>query len=156
MKARYLDCLPTSKNLPAAKYLLFATVVLFSACNILKDGSNVIQVSLDEPFELRLGDVASFAEDTEITFESISDSRCPQDVVCIVAGQVDAVFGIETPNSRDTLQFSGYLHPDSDKSIERTWENYLITLDRIDPYPISTETQNSKVATLRVHAIPEE
>jgi hypothetical protein len=58
--------------------------------------------TLDEPIQLAPGEWAHFkAEDLEIKFDGVAeDSRCPNDVVCVWAGEVVARFTLRR-NSRN-------------------------------------------------------
>ncbi len=43
---------------------------------------------IGEPFELRVGRTAELADDVSVRFMEVSsDSRCPMDAVCVVAGE---------------------------------------------------------------------
>lgn len=83
-----------------------------------------MNVSVETPFELKVGQTASI-EGHEFTFSQVrSDSRCPKDAQCIWAGEVTIVL---TPQDEPGLTFSpvylstnssdiSYLFPDNTNS----------------------------------------
>jgi hypothetical protein len=92
-------------------------------------------VSLDQPFELRVGRSATVAgEGLTVSFQGVpSDSRCPTSVQCVWAG--DAV--VQVVLSKDGKAFGAELHTTLDpKSVD--YLNYNVALVSLDPYPSST------------------
>jgi hypothetical protein len=61
----------------------------------------------------------------------LSDSRCASDVQCITAGRVVVMINMEGPGGSSVDQI------EEGKTV--TSGNLAITLDKVDPYPISTK-----------------
>jgi hypothetical protein len=92
-------------------------------------------VTLDQPFELRVGRSATVAgEGLTVSFQGVpSDSRCPTNVQCVWAG--DAV--VQVVLSKDGKAFGAELHTNLDpKSVD--YLNYNVALVSLAPYPSST------------------
>ncbi len=89
---------------------------------VLPTGSNTIVMKLNE--KRMIGE-------TEIeTLKVLEDSRCPSDVQCIQAGKVTLYLKIFSPMGESVMSI------DEGKSI--TTENLKITLEKVFPYPVST------------------
>ena len=89
-------------------------------------------VSLDQPFELRVGRSATVAgEGLTVSFQAVpSDSRCPTGVQCVWAG--NAV--VQVVLSKDGKAFGAELNT----SLEPTsvdYLNYNVALVSLAPYP---------------------
>jgi hypothetical protein len=83
-----------------------------------------------ETVELGNGDLA-------LTFEKVeSDSRCPKDVLCVVAGKADVVFTVRSSSQERTLLFE--VPPDG--SDTKGEGNYTITVESLEPQTQSGET----------------
>lgn len=75
--------------------LIFITLVILSGCE---------KIQLGEPYDCRIG--TNYLLDNSLVFsiDSIRDYRCPKDVVCIWAGDVDLYFNININLTRtDTI-----------------------------------------------------
>lgn len=86
---------------------------------------------LDEPFQLKVGQTASFADGFTVTFVSVpNDSRCPIGVSCVWAGNATVILksgdGIDTLN---TISPSPILRG-----------QYTIKMDSLTPYPVYRNT----------------
>ncbi|MDB4881025.1 MAG: hypothetical protein JWL60_2471 [Gemmatimonadetes bacterium] len=97
---------------------------------------------------LRVGEAARIAgTGLRITVESIEDSRCPQDVTCVTAGDARVIVGIAGQGQprRDTLFVTAA--PRSSRLDDR-----VLTLVDVRPYPRSREPDGrlDRVAVLRV------
>jgi hypothetical protein len=68
-----------------------------------------------------------------IHLQNVTDSRCPSDVTCIWAGQVNATLVVQGPTSKDTITVS--MSPG--KSSATPFDNYSIQLVDVKPYPKS-------------------
>jgi hypothetical protein len=93
-------------------------------------------VSLDQPFELRVGRSATVAgEGLTVSFEAVpSDSRCPTNVQCVWAG--DAV--VQVVLSKDGKAFGAELHTNLEpKSVD--YLNYNVALVSLAPYPSAND-----------------
>ena len=74
--------------------IIFASIIL-SACE---------KIQVGEPFNCKVGTKYLIENQVVFTIDSISDYRCPKDVVCIWAGDVDLYFDININLVRtDTL-----------------------------------------------------
>ncbi len=130
--------------------ILIGILLLLSSCSIFDGRDDTIPVRLNEPFELGYANTAILEQDIRITLDSVSDGRCPSDVVCFWEGRFDVVLALETPSKRDTLLFRGFLGDTGDRSIDRAYSDYVISLSRLDPYPRTTRRNPMHVVTLRV------
>jgi len=74
------------------KYLLLLLLILLSSCSIKESvDDNIIQVSPEIPFELKVGKTAEI-EGHQFTFKEVSsDSRCPANALCIWEGEATIV-----------------------------------------------------------------
>ncbi len=93
-------------------------------------------VSLDQPFELRVGETVTVSgEQLTVKLESVpSDSRCPTSVTCIWAGNAVArVTLTKTGQSPQTFDLNTNLDPKS-----ATYGAYQIDFTALTPYPSST------------------
>ena len=85
----------------------------------------------DKQITIKLGQTIH-ADDLELSFYNIDDSRCLSDVTCVWEGQVTAMIHIQNQTHQHSEQFtpgytSDYITP------------HKITLVDVSPYPISTE-----------------
>lgn len=89
-------------------------------------------VSLDQPFELRVGRSATVAgEGLTVSFEAVpSDSRCPTGVQCVWAG--NAV--VQVVLSKDGKAFGAELNTNLDPT-SVDYLNYNVRLVSLAPYP---------------------
>lgn len=75
--------------------MLFNILGLFTGCN---------KIQLGEPFECRVGINYLLTPTLSFSVDSINDYRCPEDVVCIWAGDVNLHARIRSGfNETDTL-----------------------------------------------------
>ncbi len=131
-------------------FLLLAALVMAPACNFLQDSTNDdVIVSLDEAFQLSVGDTGILGNELQITFQKLtSDSRCPLDVQCVWEGEIEAAFLVATSNASDTIVFKGFLGNDEDGVLQQLVDTYGIELQRVDPYPTQQNGNSAKTATL--------
>jgi hypothetical protein len=92
------------------------------------------RVPRGEPFDLRIGESALTTDDVGIKFDTVrSDSRCPMDAICVRAGEAVIALTIsrvgEIPAGRE-------LDTTPARS-SATFQNVLITLRELQPYPRS-------------------
>ena len=64
---------------------VFLVFLLFSGCE---------KIQIGEPFNCRIGTKYLLENNIIFSIDSISDYRCPKDVVCIWSGDVDLFFDI--------------------------------------------------------------
>lgn len=128
-------------------------IAFFSSC------SDQLQSIKGTQQSKRLGEEASLKETAEAYYAlengdtinlkviKIEDSRCPEDVVCIWAGQARVSFqindlealyqlclGAESESCTNTLEFTN------------NGQNYLIKLVEVTPYPNTTRSDDIKTA----------
>lgn len=89
-------------------------------------------VSLDQPFELRVGRSATVAgEGLTVSFQAVpSDSRCPTGVQCVWAG--NAV--VQVVLSKDGKAFGAELNTNQEPT-SVAYLNYNVALVSLAPYP---------------------
>ena len=92
-------------------------------------------VTLDQPFELRVGRSATVAgEGLTVSFEAVpSDSRCPTGVQCVWAG--NAV--VQVVLSKDGKAFGAELNTNLEPT-SVDYLNYNVALVSLAPYPTSS------------------
>jgi len=66
--------------------LVFLVFILFSGCD---------KIQIGEPFTCKIGTKYLLENSIVFTIDSISDYRCPKDVICIWGGDVDLYFNID-------------------------------------------------------------
>lgn len=108
--------------------------------------------ALNDEFILAPGQTA-LVKDTEvrITFDRVSeDSRCPTDVTCIWEG--DAVVVLRVKAAADEATREVHTQGDPPRSRRAPAGDYVVTLVRLDPAPLSTAPVAASAyrATLRV------
>ena len=116
------------------KYLLFATLLisLGATCNNnVPAADNSFQ--LDTVFELQPGETRTLKDtDFSLTFDRIGeDSRCPEGVTCVWAGQVVAQM---TSSSGPLVMTMTGKEP-----IAQTVNGYRVELLEVNPYPKNEE-----------------
>jgi hypothetical protein len=130
--------------LAAAGMALVLLVLASSACSKSSTASTRSsttpppgEVSLGREFTLSVGQNATVAgEDLGIKFvEVVSDSRCPQGVTCIWAGEVSCLVEVakgSAGTSRIVLTQSG-----ADGQTFRPFLDGYETMFRVEPYPVA-------------------
>ena len=107
-------------------------------------------VNLGQPFALDVGQSATVRnEGLTVTFDGVdADSRCPSDVTCFWEGDAEVAVTISKPGF---TPLSTVLHTSlTPQSV--SYNGYTVTLNDLDPYPVSTSTidPNDYVATFTV------
>ena len=112
-----------------------------------------IDVALDQPFALSLGQTAQLPDNAlSVTFDQITeDSRCPLDVMCAWSGVARIQLVIETPaQGAQTYAMGGatdqygVVHPSQNDRVGPTslWtDGYQIDLKSVTPYPAHASAQ---------------
>ena len=142
-----------SKGLLVHCIVLLAILVTTPACNLLQDSqSDDVVITLDQPFELFIGETGRLGNELQLTFETLNgDSRCPLDVQCIWEGEVDAAFKLITTSESITVPYKGFVGLSDDTILLHVVERYGIQLQRLDPYPrVDAQLDVDKSATLIV------
>lgn len=127
------------------KYILLIlpiVIVLLSGCA----GQPEINASLGEQFSLVIGQGASISgENLEVRFiEVIGDSRCPQEVTCIWAGEASCL--IEITYSGSTFP-KVLTQPGLSEPPQSDFQDYVIAFD-LQPYPkagVKTENKDYRL-----------
>lgn len=143
--------------------LLIILLLLFSftACLDPHEAPGKANQTGDEnSFEVKKGESLSHSEfPLQLSLLNIEDSRCPQDVQCIHAGEVSTLVLV---NSRQNplqyleqtlclgcqeVQDSIFFEMDSDK--------YLLILKNVSPYPVMSQPQavKSNTAELEIQRV---
>ena len=108
--------------------------------------------SIGEPFFLRIGESASVeGADLSLTFSAVTqDSRCPEDVDCVVAGE--AVVVIDALSSGEHTELTFKVPPRGSDAQEL--EDLTITIVELSPEPESGKRMepSNYVAKLLVNA----
>ncbi len=118
--------------------IIMGTLFLGGLCacrkqeSALKLSGNVKQIQLNDTITLTFGDSAVIkSENLLLTFLGVpEDSRCPIDAVCIWGGDAKAMFRVETPGKKTTLD----LHTASDFQNRKIVGNYVINLISVIPH----------------------
>jgi hypothetical protein len=93
-----------------------------------------VQVSLDMPFELAVGQVAG-VDDIKIEFWNVTeDSRCPTDVQCVWEGRVKIELRLSESDKTETVQLSPVSGEDTAE-----YDRLQIHLLEVNPAPVSTD-----------------
>ena len=128
--------------------LLFAIII---GCAARSDAKEKM---LGQEFNLKIGQKARIkGEDLTINFSSVAeDSRCPEGVDCIWAGNAKIVLKLSKSNGASTsIELNTNTEPR-----EKSFERYEIVLKKLSPYPKKDSSIKKKdyVATLVVKKIP--
>jgi hypothetical protein len=115
-------------------FLLTAGMVVVSGCGASAD--NAIGASLDENFQLRIGQSAVIsAVDMEVGFEAVtSDSRCGKGEQCVWEG--DATVRIWTQLAGGNKE-ENELHTESKMPSAVAFAGYTVRLVALHPIPLS-------------------
>ncbi len=117
--------------------MLLLVPLLLLACE-----SSVLNsvIQLDEQFWLKFGESKLVqSEQLEIGFDKVfTDSRCPEDVICIWEGAAEIELWL-LKSSIDTTFLSvtipGFITAESEHHVSTDTLDYRITLLQLDPYP---------------------
>ncbi len=126
--------------------LLVAVVLLTSTTGCSSPTSQDSQAS----YSLHVGETVEPGNgELALTFEKVeNDSRCPKDVLCVMAGQADVVFTVRSNSEERTLIFE--VPPDG--SDTDRYGNYTITVESLEPQTQSGETieQDEYIISIQV------
>jgi hypothetical protein len=123
--------------------ILPIVTVLLSGC---AGPSNQVSAGFGEKFTLEIGQTASIkGENLKIRFvEVVGDSRCPQGVTCIWAGEATSLIEI---SSAGTTYRKVLTQPGSTEPPQADFLNYTIVFD-LQPYPkagVKTENKDYRL-----------
>jgi hypothetical protein len=113
---------------------LVALVTLVAAC---KGGGAVKAVQLGEAVTLKIDEAAKVGEEVVVTFKAVSnDSRCPQGVQCVTAGEATVVLTAKVGEKTEELTVKVGAAADNKATIEP----FAIRILKLDPYPTEGQT----------------
>jgi hypothetical protein len=118
------------------KKIIFAILVLIVVGGLVwtygdrEDAPVTQETQLDEQITARLNEPFTIKNHTITAWAVTEDSRCASDVECIQAGRVKVAINIDSP--------SGFSTKELEPGQEYTTETISITLDKVEPYPLST------------------
>ena len=142
--------------------LIIFAAVAFALAGCLGFGQSQtkadVSANLDSPFLLKQNQTAYLAsENLLIRFLDVpSDSRCPIDVQCVWAGEAGVRLGLQLATGADTtgpstemILVKGAGDDASVKVFKASNDaSYSIKLIRVDPYPRSNTTKESRDYTI--------
>jgi hypothetical protein len=107
-------------------------------------------VSAGQEIALRAGESARISNSSVVLgLLQVNDSRCPSDVQCVTAGDVNVIIQFQGTGAlrTDTLHVTA-----TPKSA--TYGGYRVEVVSVLPYPISTQTGAAKTVTFGVTSSP--
>ncbi|WP_461041993.1 hypothetical protein [Spirosoma harenae] len=130
--------------------LLFVGITIFSACKS-NDTTPTDQVSLGLHQSARLG------SEVTVRADSIQDSRCPANVVCVWAGQAKVKLLLSKDQDSTIVRLalgadpgpSNNKRPDS-TSVTLSNQTYKVILREVNPYPGTTSDNRPQTAVVQV------
>jgi hypothetical protein len=131
--------------MPRATVLLAALALSLAACTRTLPAAQD-DVGLGEPLRLKVGETARVrGTPLRVRFVGAADSRCPADVVCVAAGDATVALAVSGAGAERADTLFLFRQPRSS-----TYGGYLLELVELDPFPVSTVQNPSRVVTLRV------
>lgn len=112
---------------------LFSLLLIFSAAVAGPLESPSKEVALGEPFEIRIGQQVSIKKESlKISFTSVAeDSRCPEGVQCIWAGNGKIVLRLnKARRGASVMRLNTTVEPKEDD-----YRGYDVKLVSLSPYP---------------------
>lgn len=104
-------------------------------------------VAFDKTFKLGQAEPVVFPDGLMLGFSVKSDSRCPANVNCAWAGEVQTVFSFTKKGHQNSVPVSLVLRGNE---ATLSYEEYKLTLFAVDPYPTHPSQPTSPVATVKV------
>jgi len=113
----------------------FFAILLLSACDNKKAQTDYLMFKLNEVFQLPIQNFAKLeGGDLKIQFTAVAeDSRCPEGVACVWAGQVKIQLSISESATAKTVELTR-LGKQKGEAMA-TVGNYKIYLFAVNPYP---------------------
>lgn len=118
-----------------SQFLFFIALLLFSGCGykskILPQPETMFK--LNDTITIHINQTLTNAEDGfTIRFDSVTtDSRCPDRVICVWAGNAQTVFTYTNLDLSSVFKLNTYLTREDSINIKP----YQVELIRLDPYP---------------------
>lgn len=129
--------------------LFIALTLGLAVCGNPQPFEPEIEVPLDEPFVLRIGQSAEVSgTDLRLRFDEVrEDSRCPTDVVCVWGGNARLTLTVDADGEVDAHELNTALDPRS-----ATADGFVIAVEALQPETRTTRTidPDDYIATLRV------
>lgn len=137
-----------------SQILSLFTIILLASCNSDENNTQSLKTSsLGKTISLQEHEGTRFASPSEDQFEieitQILDSRCPQDVVCIWAGQIIVSFKLPTDAIAE-LCLGGDSNCYSTIEFEYDSERYELILLDVKPYPTTTNGAEKRTVEFTV------
>lgn len=128
--------------------MMLAALLFCAAC--ASAPVSVRDAELGEAFQLAVGESIDVNRTPiSVRLSTVTESRCPSDVVCIQAGDADAVL---------TYSGAGAARTDTLHMVRlprfSTYGGYRVDLVDVQPYPRSNLPAAVKTVTLRATAVP--
>ncbi len=126
----------------------------------MPDPKAPMTATLDAPFAVRIGQWATIRDTPEELgvqlYGLVGDSRCPAEVDCAVAGQVEFILIVRqgTVINQERFQIGTYTANDENKIYYAGYEIELTGVEPPAPAPEESLLPSDYVATLVVHAYP--
>lgn len=121
--------------------ILAATMGLLTGCE-KDDATPVVAAAFAERVALRQQQSGAFpsqrAPELTITVDKISDSRCPEDVVCVWGGEAETTLTVRSENGTSqvlTLWLAGTGSRPNSATVPANGRRYLVVLHAVTPYP---------------------
>jgi hypothetical protein len=121
------------KSLLILGMVSIAAIIILSVV-ILSVPSEEVKFALNEPFSLKIGQYAAIQSDNiKVTLVNVTeDSRCPNGVQCIWAGQVGVLVTVD----KDGERLGDFKLISNQQNSTAVFGNYRIRLEKVEPYPI--------------------
>ncbi len=116
-------------------FLLVFPCLGLSSCDNKKAQADYVMFRLNEVFQLPLPSLAKLeSEDLEVQFaQVVEDSRCPEGVTCVWAGQVKIRLSVSTGRTRQSVEVMRQGKHKGEAMV--SVGNYQIYLLSVNPYP---------------------
>lgn len=136
--------------------LLALSVLTLAGCELLsfRSSASTRAASLGEPFEVGFGEtVAIRGAGLEVRFTGVDDSRCPQDVQCVRAGEASAAFALAADGAEENAVLR--LPPLDEAPDAAIFGGYRVRLLELLPLPHSERPSSDRLyrATLLVEPV---
>lgn len=126
---------------------VFLSILMYGCFNKSDPLANHFDLKGKENITLNQGKcLQSVNGEYEICLESVNDSRCPVNVVCIWEG--DAVVDLSFKSNQKTTSFK--LHTHDNFQQDTVIDNIKIELAKVAPYPKSGTKQKNYTAELNI------
>lgn len=129
--------------------LVALALILINVQNVQGAAINLDKISLDTPFQLRVGNTAELiSTDIKITILNVEDSRCSADVLCVWQGEAKVLINVK----RASQDLGNFTLTNTAGQETQSFDGYSIKLVEVQPYPYSSKEilQSDYVATLIV------